>query len=111
LSTNAGGNRVLRFGMARDLVLGVEAVLANGTVISALSKVIKNNTGYDLRQLFIGSEGTLGIITAVVLRLFAKPRSVHTGLCAVEVYADVIALLKCARTGFGPQLTAFEVMW
>ena len=71
LSTNAGGNRVLRFGMARELVLGLEAVLADGTVISALSKVIKNNTGYDLRQLFIGSEGTLGIITAVVLRLFA----------------------------------------
>src|SRR3984957_5408232 len=83
LSTNAGGNRVLRFGMARDLVLGVEAVLADGTIIDALRKVIKNNTGYDVRQLFIGTEGTLGIITAVVLRLFPKPRSVSTGLCAV----------------------------
>jgi FAD/FMN-containing dehydrogenase len=72
LSTNAGGNRVLRFGMARDLVLGVEAVLADGTVINALRKVIKNNTGYDLRQLFIGAEGTLGIITAAVLRLFPR---------------------------------------
>ncbi|MEP7243130.1 MAG: FAD-binding oxidoreductase [Gammaproteobacteria bacterium] len=111
LSTNAGGNRVLRFGMARDLVLGVEAVLADGTVIDSLRKVIKNNTGYDMRQLFIGSEGTLGIITAAVLRLFPKARSVNTGLCAVADYDAVLQLLKSARAGFGPQLTAFEVMW
>jgi FAD/FMN-containing dehydrogenase len=111
LSTNAGGNRVLRFGMARDLVLGVEAVLADGTVIDALRKVIKNNTGYDLRQLFIGSEGTLGIITAVVLRLFPKARSVCTGICAVDDYQGVLGLLSRARSGFGSQLTAFEVMW
>jgi FAD/FMN-containing dehydrogenase len=111
LSTNAGGNRVLRFGMARELVLGLEAVLADGTIISTLSKVIKNNTGYDLRQLFIGSEGTLGVITAVVLRLFVKARSICTGICAVNDYADVIDLLQRARGGFGPQLTAFEVMW
>jgi FAD/FMN-containing dehydrogenase len=111
LSTNAGGNRVLRFGMARDLVLGVEAVLADGTVIDALSKVIKNNTGYDLRQLFIGSEGTLGIITAAVLRLFPKSRSTCTGICALADYEAVLELLRRARSGFGPQLTAFEVMW
>ncbi len=111
LSTNAGGNRVLRFGMARDLVLGVEAVLADGTVIDALRKVIKNNTGYDVRQLFIGSEGTLGIITAVVLRLFPKARSISTGICAVDDYEGVLTLLQRARRGFGPQLTAFEVMW
>jgi FAD/FMN-containing dehydrogenase len=111
LSTNAGGNRVLRFGMARDLVLGVQAVLADGTVIDALRKVIKNNTGYDLRQLFIGSEGTLGVVTAAVLRLFPKPRSICTGLCAVEDYAAALELLACARTGFASQLTAFEVMW
>jgi FAD/FMN-containing dehydrogenase len=111
VSTNAGGNRVLRFGMARDLVLGLEAVLADGTVIDSLRKVLKNNTGYDLRQLFIGAEGTLGIITAVVLRLFPKPQSLCTGLCAVDDYESVLALLKAARTGFGPQLTAFEVMW
>ena len=111
LSTNAGGNRVLRFGMARDLVLGIEAVLADGTVIDALRKVIKNNTGYDLRQLFIGSEGTLGIITAAVLRLFPKPRSVCTGIAAVDDYGAVLELLARARSGFASQLSAFEVMW
>jgi FAD/FMN-containing dehydrogenase len=111
VSTNAGGNRVLRYGMARDLVLGVEAVLADGTVIDALRKVIKNNSGYDLRQLFIGAEGTLGIITQIVLRLFPKPRSNCTGICAVKDYAGVLELLQRSRAGFGAQLSAFEVMW
>jgi FAD/FMN-containing dehydrogenase len=111
VSTNAGGNRVLRYGMARDLVLGVEAVLADGTVIDALRKVIKNNSGYDLRQLFIGAEGTLGIITAVVLRLFPKPRSNCIGICAVDDYPAVLELLRRARSGFGALLSAYEVMW
>jgi FAD/FMN-containing dehydrogenase len=111
ISTNAGGNRVLRYGMARDLVLGVEAVLADGTVIDALRKVIKNNSGYDLRQLFIGAEGTLGIVTQIVLRLFPKPRSNCTGICAVQDYAGVLELLKRARSGFGALLSAYEVMW
>jgi FAD/FMN-containing dehydrogenase len=111
LSTNAGGNRVLRFGMARDLVLGLEAVLADGTVIDSLRKVMKNNTGYDLRQLFIGAEGTLGIITKVVLKLYPKAKSVCTGIMAVDDYPAVLDLLKRARGGFASQLTAFEVMW
>jgi FAD/FMN-containing dehydrogenase len=111
ISTNAGGNRVLRYGMARDLVLGVEAVLADGTVIDALRKVIKNNSGYDLRQLFIGAEGTLGIVTQIVLRLFPKPRSTCTGICAVKDYAGVLNLLTRARSGFGSLLSAYEVMW
>ncbi len=111
VSTNAGGNRVLRYGMARDLVLGVEAVLADGTVIDALRKVIKNNSGYDLRQLFIGAEGTLGIITGVVLRLFPKPKSTCIGICAVDDYPAVLDLLRRARSGFGSLLSAFEVMW
>ncbi len=111
ISTNAGGNRVLRYGMARDLVLGVEAVLADGTVIDALRKVIKNNSGYDLRQLFIGAEGTLGIVTQIVLRLFPKPRSNCTGICAVQDYPAVLELLKRVRSGFGSLLSAYEVMW
>jgi FAD/FMN-containing dehydrogenase len=111
VSTNAGGNRVLRFGMARELVLGVEAVLADGTVVDALHKMVKNNAGYDVKQLFIGSEGTLGIVTAVVLRLFPRPRSVCTALCGLAGYAAVLDLLQQARAAFGPQLTAFEVMW
>lgn len=110
-STNAGGNRVLRYGMMRDLILGVEAVLADGTVINALHKYIKNNTGYDLRQLFIGSEGTLGVITRLVLRLYPKPRSVCTGLCALRDYGAVVEFLGRAKAGFGSTLTAFEVMW
>jgi FAD/FMN-containing dehydrogenase len=110
-STNAGGNRVLRYGMMRDLILGIEVVLADGTVITSLNKMIKNNAGYDLKHLFIGSEGTLGVITKLVLRLFPKPRSISTGLVAVDDYDAVLALLRRAREGFGGTLSAFEVMW
>jgi len=110
-ATNAGGVRVLRYGMTRDLVLGIEAVLADGTVVSSLNKMLKNNTGYDLKQLFIGSEGTLGIITRLDLRLFPKPRSQSTALCAVRDYAGVLALLRAAKAGLLSSLSSFEVMW
>jgi len=111
LSTNAGGNRVIRYGMTRELVLGLEVVLPDGTVMTSLNKLIKNNAGYDLKHLFIGSEGTLGIITRVVLKLYPKPRSTMAALCAVPDYAAVLALLNAARSGLGPLLSAFEVMW
>ena len=111
LSTNAGGNRVIRYGMTRELVLGLEVVLPDGTVMTSLNKLIKNNAGYDLKHLFIGSEGTLGIITRAVLKLYPKPRSTMAALCAVPDYAAVLALLNAARSGLGPLLSAFEVMW
>lgn len=111
LSTNAGGNRVIRYGMTRDLVLGLEVVLPDATVLTSLNKLLKNNAGYDLKHLFIGSEGTLGIITRVVLRLFPKPRSTMVALCALPSYAAVVDLLAAAREGLGPLLSAFEVMW
>lgn len=111
LSTNAGGNRVIRYGMTRELVLGLEVVLPDGTIIKSLNKLRKNNAGYDLKHLFIGSEGTLGIITRVVLKLVPKPRSTMAALCVVQDYAGVIALLDAARDGLGPLLSAFEVMW
>ena len=111
ISTNAGGNRVLRYGMARELVLGFEAVLADGTVLTSLNKMQKNNAGYDLKQLFIGSEGTLGIVTRLVLRLFPQPVSSRIGLVALPNYAAVLDLLARARGGLGGTLSAFEVMW
>ena len=111
LSTNAGGNRVIRYGMARELVLGLEVVLPDGTVITSLNKMLKNNAGYDLKHLFIGSEGTLGIITRIVLRLHPQPRCTMAALCALPDYAGVVRLLGAARSGLGPLLSAFEVMW
>jgi len=111
VATNAGGNRVIRYGMMRDMVLGLEAVLADGTVISSLHKVIKNNAGYDLRQLFVGSEGTLGVITRAVLRLRPKPRSQNTALVAVRDFASVAQLLSELEAGLGGQLSVYEVMW
>ena len=111
LSTNAGGNRVLRYGMARDFVLGFELVLAAGTAFSNLNKMLKNNTGYDLKQLFVGSEGTLGVITRAVLKLSPQPRSTCTAMCALTDYDAVLALLKHVRTHLGPNLSAFEMMW
>nr|WP_145552717.1 FAD-binding oxidoreductase [Variovorax boronicumulans] len=111
LSTNAGGNRVIRYGMARELVLGLEWVLPDGTVVTSLNKMMKNNAGYDLKQLFIGSEGTLGIITRIVLKLHPQPGCTLSALCALPDYDAVVRLLKAARSGLGPLLSAFEVMW
>ena len=111
ISTNAGGNRVLRYGMMRELVLGLEVVLADGTVMSSLNHLIKNNAGYDLKQMFIGSEGTLGVVTRAVLRLRPKPTSQNMALLAVDEYAHLPKILRNLERGFGGTLSAFEVMW
>ena len=111
ISTNAGGVRVLRYGMTRDLVRGLEVVLADGTVLPMLTKLQKNNTGYDLKQLFIGAEGTLGVITRAVIRLFPKPASICTAFLELPDYPAVLAFLARARAGLGADLSAFEVLW
>ncbi|MCA9917258.1 MAG: FAD-binding oxidoreductase [Anaerolineales bacterium] len=110
IATNAGGPRVLRYGSMRNLVLGLEAVLPDGTVISSLNRMLKNNTGYDLKQLFIGSEGTLGIVSRAVLRLWEKPQSIITVLVDVDSFAQVIQFLRYAQQHLGSVLSSFEVM-
>lgn len=109
-ATNAGGMRVIRYGMMREQVLGVEAVLSNGTVVSSLNRMIKNNTGYDLKQLFIGSEGTLGVITRLVLRLREQPRSNNTALVAATSFEQLVGLLRHTDAGLGGLLSAFELV-
>ncbi|HEV7717239.1 MAG TPA: FAD-binding oxidoreductase [Steroidobacteraceae bacterium] len=111
ISTNAGGVRVVRYGMMRNLVLGLEAVLADGTVLCSLNRVLKNNTGYDLKQLFIGSEGTLGIVTRADLRLVSRPRSFNTAFVACRDFPTVIKLLGHVDSHLAGQLGAFEVLW
>jgi FAD/FMN-containing dehydrogenase len=111
VATNAGGNGVIRYGMTRESVLGLEAVLADGTVIPAMNRMIKNNAAYDLKQLFIGTEGTLGVITRLVLRLRELPRSTQTALVACARFADVTTLLKRMDGALGGTMSAFEVMW
>ncbi len=111
IATNAGGNQVIRFGMTRNLVLGLEAVLADGTVISSMNRMLKNNAGYDLKQLFIGTEGTLGVVTRAVLRLFPRQPGKCTALCTLASFADVVALLRQMQTKMGGSLSAYEVMW
>ena len=111
ISTNAGGMRVVRYGMMRSLVLGVEAVLADGTVLGSLNRMLKNNSGYDLKQLFIGSEGTLGVVTRADLRLVSQPRSHGTAFVGCPDLPSVIKLLGVVDAGLGGQLSAFEVMW
>jgi FAD/FMN-containing dehydrogenase len=111
LATNAGGNRVLRHGPARDLVLGVEAVLADGTVVSGLRKLVKNNTGYDLKNLFIGSEGTLGVITRAVLRLRPLASSRQAAFLGVGGVEDALALLNRLRASLPGSVAVFEGIW
>ncbi len=110
-ATNAGGNRVIRYGMMRDMTLGLEVVLADGTIISSMNRPIKNNAGYDIKHVFVGSEGTLGIITQLVLRLREKPRSQDVAIAAVPTFEALTKLLKHIDSALGGSLSAFEVMW
>ncbi len=111
ISTNAGGNEVIRYGMTRNLVLGLEAVLADGTVITSLNKMLKNNAGFDLKHLFIGTEGTLGVVTRAVLRLHPRPLTRFAALCACTSLDDVIKFLHHVQLNLASGLSAFEVMW
>ena len=111
VSTNAGGNRVLRYGMTRQSVLGLEVVLADGTVLTRLSTMLKDNAGFDLKQLFIGSEGALGIVTKVVLALQPKPAWTGLAMAATDDFDAAMKALVTARKMLGPSLSAFEVMW
>ena len=111
ISTNAGGNMVIKYGMMRDSVLGLEAVLADGQIVSSMNQMLKNNSGYDLKQLFIGTEGTLGFITRAVLRLREKPSSINTALVGLNSFEHVIKFLKYMDKGLGGNLSAYEVMW
>jgi FAD/FMN-containing dehydrogenase len=110
ISTNAGGVNVLRYGMMRELVLGLEVVLADGRVLDLLRTLRKDNTGYDLKQLFIGAEGTLGIVTAATLKLFPKPRARATALVAVPSPAAAVTLLSVLQAGTGGMISAFELL-
>jgi FAD/FMN-containing dehydrogenase len=110
LSTNAGGTAALAFGVAREMALGLEVVLADGRILNGLSKLKKDNTGYDLRNLFIGAEGTLGIITAATLKLFPKPRAVETAFVGLKSPADALKLLSISQNEAAGALTSFELL-
>jgi len=110
LGTNAGGTAVLAYGNARDLVLGLEVVLADGRIWNGLGKLRKDNTGYDLKHLFIGSEGTLGVITAAVLKLFPKPDHIATVYCGLQSPKAALDLLALAKQRMGPSVTTFELL-
>jgi len=110
LSTNAGGTTALAYGVAREMALGLEVVLADGRILNGLSKLKKDNTGYDLRNLFIGAEGTLGIITAATLKLFPKPRAVETAFAGVKSPADALKLLAISQNEAAGSLTSFELL-
>jgi FAD/FMN-containing dehydrogenase len=110
LSTNAGGTAALAFGVAREMALGLEVVLADGRILNGLSKLKKDNTGYDLRNLFIGAEGTLGIITAATLKMFPKPRAIETAYVGLKSPADALKLLSLSRNEAAGTLTSFELL-
>src|SRR6185503_14147522 len=110
LSTNAGGTGVLRYGNTRDLVLGLEVVLPDGRIWNGLRRLRKDNTGYCLRQLFVGSEGTLGVITAAVLKLVPRPKDVAVAFCAVESAAAALDLFARFQTYDAASISAFELM-
>ena len=111
IGTNAGGLRVMRYGMMRDMILGMEAVLSDGTILNMMNKMLKKNAGYDLKQLFIGSEGTLGIATRAVMRLWPKQPAVATAFLAIDRFEQVANLLVLAKRCLGSQLSSFEVLW
>lgn len=111
ISTNAGGLRVFRYGMTRNLVLGLEAVLADGTIISSMKKIIKDNSAYDVKQLFVGSEGTLGVITKAIVRLVESPKSRVSAFVGINDYSQVVKLLKFMDKGLGGTLSSFELIW
>ena len=111
MATNAGGNRVIKYGMMREQVLDLEAVTADGRVVGGLHRMIKNNTGYDLKNLLIGSEGTLAVITRAVLRLRARPSAVSTAFCGLPSYEAVTKFLGKAQERLPAGVSAFEVMW
>jgi len=110
LSTNAGGTTALAYGVAREMALGLEVVLADGRIMNLLSKLKKDNTGYDLRNLFIGAEGTLGIITAATLKLFPKPRAVETAFVGLKSPDDALILLSISQNEAAGTLTSFELL-
>jgi D-lactate dehydrogenase (cytochrome) len=110
LSTNAGGTAALAYGVAREMALGLEVVLADGRILNGLSKLKKDNTGYDLRNLFIGAEGTLGIITAATLKLFPKPRAVETAYVGLKSPAEALKLLSISQNEAAGSLTSFELI-
>src|SRR5882724_827100 len=110
LSTNAGGTAALAYGVAREMALGLEVVLADGRILNDLSNLKKDNTGYDLRNLFIGAEGTLGIITAAVLKLFPKPRAIETAFVGLASPAAALKLLEMSQSEAAGTLTSFELI-
>ena len=111
ISSNAGGLQALRYGVMRQLVLGLEVVLADGTIISSMNKMMKNNAGYDLKHLFIGSEGTLGIITKAILKLEDAPQSRNTALVALESFDKAIDFLNIAKRTLANTLASYEIIW